>query len=46
MFTVFNRFLLAVCLMIVAATVYGLNSATDGLLAKSFNALIVAYNVR
>jgi hypothetical protein len=43
MITVFNRFMLAVCLMIVCSMVYGFNEATDGLLLKSFIALIAAY---
>jgi len=43
MITVFNRFMLAVCLMIVCSMLIGFNEATDGQLFKS---LIAAYNNR
>jgi len=43
MITVFNRFMLAVCLMIVCSMLYGFNEASDGLLLKS---LIAAVNSR
>ena len=46
MFTVFNRFMLAVCIMIVCSIVYGINEASEGRLFKSFGALILAYNDR
>ena len=42
----FNRFMLAVCLMIVISMMIGLNEATDGLLLKSFISVIVAHNDR
>jgi len=43
MITVFNRFMLAVCIIIVGSMLYGFNEASDGQLLKSFAALIVAY---
>ena len=43
MITVFNRFMLAVCLMIVCSMLIGFNEATEGRLLKSFAALIAAY---
>ena len=43
MITVFNRFMLAVCIMIVCSMLYGMNEASEGRLFKSFEALIAAY---
>ena len=43
MMTVFNRFMLAVCIMIVCSIVYIIDEASGGLLYKSLVELIVAY---
>ena len=43
MITVFNRFMLAVCIMIVCSMVYGMDEASGGLLYKSIIDFIVAY---
>jgi len=42
MFTVFNRFMLALCIMIVCSIVYGINDITDGGLVNLLRMIILA----
>ena len=44
MLTVFNRFMLAVWLLIVAFTLYWIDMVSEGQLFKSLLTLIVAFN--
>jgi len=42
MITVFNRFMLAVCLMIVCSMLIGFNEATDGGIVNMLRMIILA----